>query len=783
MSILSRRRVLGALVLGTAVLIGGVWLARIDYAAKVSTDVIDLLPSGERSPEIALVRELASDSEARVMLFVLTGPDAAPAPQAACTRFAGELARHRAFEQAIALGEGAPLESLGREVFQRRFTLLLPQWLRERAQAYRATGGSPDAFASWLAADSADHLVRFLSRPEGLALQDVLPADPLLLVPGALERMESGLPLAGEPAASAIGAPARVWGKIAASPLEPAGQEPVFEAIEGALAATRTEFPGTTVAYTGVNRFASASRTRIERELGWLNALSAAAVLAVVLVLIRGAHRALHLAPPVLLAVLGAWVFTTLAFDRIHVLVFVVGSLLTGVAIDYGFYLFMQAPAAPGEDYWAKVHRLRKPLLSSCLTTVAGFALLLFSELPLVRQLGLFVGSGLLCALGSAVLYFSMVRDPYLPARPLPAGLTPPAAARSLVRRALVALWLAALPGLFLVRWRDDIRELQIPTPELQLEDARIRTLFTGASEPTVYLTQGPTLSEARDSLDHLDAWLRMQGPRTRFSNLGAVIPTGPEHAESLAFVRAHPEFPDLLRGALVRAGFDTEAFAPFFEAYGAYASRASDSELAASVHALGASMVGPLSLLLHDGRPLAWFVTLASPAPGKVPPKAANSVSVDQLESLNAIFARYRKSAMWLSIIGLTMIGLGVLLAYGARDGARVFSIPCGVALGLFGLCGWLGLPLNLFHLLGAFLGVCLTHNYSIFTVTSAYLRSPPPISVRLSALCTAASFGVLALSAIPVVHALGVTVAAMVLVALLTIEFEHFAPISRKA
>jgi predicted exporter len=65
---------------------------------------------------------------------------------------------------------------------------------------------------------------------------------------------------------------------------------------------------------------------------------------------------------------------------------------------------------------------------------------------------------------------------------------------------------------------------------------------------------------------------------------------------------------------------------------------------------------------------------------------------------------------------------------------------------------------------------------------VSSAYRREPPPVSVRLSALCAAGSFGVLALSAIPVVHALGETVAMMVLTALLAIEFEHFAAIADK-
>ena len=149
---------------------------------------------------------------------------------------------------------------------------------------------------------------------------------------------------------------------------------------------------------------------------------------------------------------------------------------------------------------------------------------------------------------------------------------------------------------------------------------------------------------------------------------------------------------------------------------------------------------------------------------------------------TLNRLFARYRQSALWLSLTGLAIVGAGVFLSYGWRDGARIFAIPCGACLGIFGLFGWMGQPLNLFHLLGAFLGVCLTHNYSIFSATSAYRGEPPPVSVRLSALTTAASFGVLALSGIPVVRALGSTVALMVIVALLVIEGEHLAALGRK-
>ena len=263
--------------------------------------------------------------------------------------------------------------------------------------------------------------------------------------------------------ASAAAAPTRVWARIAVSPLREEGQEPVFAAVAKATEATRAEFSGLRVAYTGVNRFAAASKARIQRELSWLNSLSLAAVLAVALVCIRNVHRALHLVPPVLFAVLGAWIGVTAAFSRVHILVFVVGALLTGVAIDYGFYLYMQPPAAPGEDYWDKVRRLAKPLFSSCFTTVAGFGLLLFSDLPLIRQLGVFVGAGLVCALAAAIVYFSMLRNSYLEARPLASSRAFPAGGRRTIRRLLLAVWLLALPGLFLLKWKDDIRDLGVP--------------------------------------------------------------------------------------------------------------------------------------------------------------------------------------------------------------------------------------------------------------------------------------------------------------------------------
>jgi predicted exporter len=468
-----RRQLMGWGLLVFIAALGGAWLLQIDYSQKISSDVLDLIPADERAPELTLVRSLASQAEARTMFFALTAADGNPAPPAAASRFAGELVKDSSFDQALFMGDTTARDALGKELFEQRFNLLFPLWLSEQQTSYAATSGSPDGFSPWLASNATTALSRFLSTPEALAFQETIPADPLLLMPGVIERLKDGLTLV-QPAATTSIAPSLVWARLSASPLSEAGQKPAFDAIDRAAGTLRAEFPGFTVSYTGVNRFAAASRARIEKEVTWLNALSLAAVLAVAFTFIRGVHRGLHLIPVVLLSILGAWVCATLVFDRLHIMVFIVGSLLTGVAIDYGFYLFMQPPARADEDYWAKVRRLAKPLLASCLTTVAGFTLLLFSELPFIRQLGVFVGAGLISALAAAVIYFSTVKNPFLEARAFSSSKTLSPSARKKLRQGLTILWIAALPGLALLKWKDDIRELEIPSPALKKEDARI---------------------------------------------------------------------------------------------------------------------------------------------------------------------------------------------------------------------------------------------------------------------------------------------------------------------
>jgi predicted exporter len=603
-------------------------------------------------------------------------------------------------------------------------------------------------------------------------MQEIIAADPLLLVPRLIEHAR----LTGR--SGNTGGHALVWARMTASPLAEEGQQPVFHVVESALASVHKTNPSIELRWSGINRFAAASRARIESEIRLLNIFSIAAVLAISAIFVRRIYKILHLLPVIVLSIAGAWTWSTLVFDRLHILVFVIGSLLSGVAVDYGVYIYMQPSLHPDEPYAVKLRRLLKPLLASCLTTVIGFSLLLFSDLPLIRQIGFFVGSGLLTALSVAMLYFAQLHRPFLEGRQFPgvASIRGGARLRWLPGVLFGAAVLVALIGPWRLSWRDDIRELDIPNPELHANEAAVRSLFGDTADRSIYLTYGNTVAEARQHLEDFLVYQKRARPDASLSSLGLLIPTEKNWREHPARLEKLRGFPEDLRAALERHGFSAGSFAAFFNAWQNARDRKASGDYEALASSVTTMLTGPLSLLSSTHAPH-WFATLVDEPSEQPVPDELHTVNVKQLQTLNDLFTRYRWSALQLSSIGLALVIASVFVIYSFRRGLRIALIPAGSCFFVFGLYGLTGQTLNLFHLLGAFLGVCLSHNYAIFSAEHSGAGGAPPVAIRLSALSTMVSFGVLAFSQIPVIHALGLTVAMIVLTALLAVELEPLA------
>lgn len=753
-------------------LAGVLWLARLHGPSKIATNILELIPNDQESRELAVVRAITSSRQSRVVLIALRHDHGQPPTDAVVERFLVSLRGSAAFAEVLAMRDQEPRRALGKFVFERRFDLLLPAWLAERDRAFQTTGLIADERVGWLASRVVDSLQTFADQPEATAFQDLIPADPLLLIPRFVERLE-GL---AEPGANA-GPRALIWARLAVSPFEEAGQAPVVAALQEAWRQAQAIDPAVQLQWSGINRFAAASRERAEGEMSRLNVLSLVGVLAIGIAFVRRPWQAFHLAPVVLLSLLGAWVTVTLAFERVHILVFVIGALLIGVAIDYGFYLFLQPPLYPGEPYKRKVGRLLRPLLTSCLTTVLGFLFLLFSELPIIRQLGVFVSGGLIAALGAALLYFAQIRSHHMEVRPFALVRAPTGWHRyrglGWVVGALAGVFV--LLGLQRLSWKDDIRALEVPSPSLQANDRELREWFGETRDRTLLLTRGHSPASARESLAQLQEWLAQHSPSASVVSIGQLLPREPEYLGMPVHLANLSGFEAALRSELTEHGFVPEAFDAFFDAWRDHTQRTILPSYPRVAEDLQSALHGPLDLAMQSDAANTVFATIVQGLPPNLDvPAELDTISVDQLQRLNQLFERYRRNAAWWSAAGLALVGLSVFVLYGLRKGFHIFLIPCGACLVAFALLGWSGHALNLFHVLGAFLGVCLSHNYAIFSAENAGRGEAPPISIRLSGLTTLVSFGVLATSSIPVVAALGVSVSLIVALALLLVELE---------
>ncbi|MGA7726316.1 MAG: hypothetical protein WCA95_13655, partial [Opitutaceae bacterium] len=87
-----RQKAAARIALLVGALAGLAWLGSLNFRLKISTDVLDLVPRDERSPELSMVRGLAAEDEARILLLALKVPAIPGEPAAVRAGRAGRAA-------------------------------------------------------------------------------------------------------------------------------------------------------------------------------------------------------------------------------------------------------------------------------------------------------------------------------------------------------------------------------------------------------------------------------------------------------------------------------------------------------------------------------------------------------------------------------------------------------------------------------------------------------------------------------------------------------------------
>jgi predicted exporter len=783
---MSRRRVPVLAVWLCCLALAAVIVARARYI----TDLSAFLPAKPTPTQQLLVDQLRDGPASRLILIALERGDAAA--RAAVSAAMGSRLRRDPQFSSVNNGEPVTAERDREFLFRHRYLL---------SDTVTAERFAPPGLHAAIA-DTIDDL----TSPAGLLLKALLPNDPtgeMLHILDQLQRTPAPASRDGV-WTSPDGARALLVAQTAAGGSDTDAQGSAIEAIRAAFtaaeqASSAPAAQAVQLKLSGPGVFAVDARAKIERAAVRLSIASSLLVVTLLFAVYRSVPAlALGLAPVASGAVIGI-AAVALGFGAVHGITLGFGITLIGESVDYSIYFFVQSRRAPQngaasatwQTSWWPTIRL------GMLTSVCGFASLLPSGFPGLAQLGLYSISGLVAA--------ALVTRYVLPAL-LPSGfaihdVTPLGTriARLLSRTrqlrrwqlAAVGLALAALALAVLHRHQDSLwnRELAALSPVSEADqnyDAALRSDLGAADVRELVVVAAPTL----------DAALRLAERAARaleplvdshviggFDSPANYLPSTAAQEARRSSLPAAAQLRENLRQATADLGLGSERLQPFLSDVDA----ARSAPLVTAQDLQGTSLrAGFDSLILHQqdrwNALLPLHTYLKSQTIDTAPVAAAlqraglsEAHVLDLKLESDDLYAAYLTEAIHLSLAGI--LAIVVLLLIALRSPPRVLRVLAPLFLAVLAVAAGLalsGVELTMLHLVGMLLIVAVGSNYALFFDRQANLHEAGSEALTLASLVianlsTVIGFGLLSFSQVPVLVALGTTVAPGAFLALL--------------
>jgi predicted exporter len=772
-----------------------VWLGCVAIAVLVvarahySTDLSAFLPAHPTPTQQLLVDQLRDGPASRLILIAIEQGDAASRTRVSL----GLVERLRKDSEFSSVNNGeAVAGQRDREfLFQHRYLL------SETVSAQRFTA----AGLSGAIRETIDNL----ASPAGLLFKSLLPRDPT----GELLNIIDQLARSPAPESrdgvwiSSDGTRALAVAQTAASGSDSDAQAKAIEAIRTAFAAAAAESLQAAanpvqLRLSGPGVFAVAARAKIERAAVRLSIASGILVVTLLLLVYRSLPAlGLGLLPVTTGALVGI-AAVALGFGAVHGITLGFGITLIGESVDYSIYFFVQSRRAPGSAAAGSWQQLWWPTIRlGMLTSVCGFASLLPSGFPGLKQLGLYSISGLIAA--------ALVTRHVLPAL-LPAGFTirdvTPLGLKvgALLRRAqnlsgraillcgaaLVALALAVLYHDRESLWNRELSALSPISIDEQNYDAKLRADLGAADVRDLVIVSGPDVESilrgaerAARALQSLVDGKVIGG----FENPAAYLPSMATQEIRRSSLPSAADLRANMNQAVAGLPLRADLLQPFLEDVEAtrHAALVTPRDLA------GTSMsAGFDALMLHQKDQWNALLPLRSAVVGgdidvRQVVAALKDSGVDEAQVLDlkqesdALYGNYLAEAIHFSLAGF--LALTALLLIALRSPLRVARVLAPLVLAVLTVAAGLaiaGVHLSILHLVGMLLIVAVGSNYALFFDRQANSADAGDEALTLAALVianasTVIAFGLLSFSQIPVLVALGTTVAPGTFLALL--------------
>lgn len=654
-----------------------------------------------------------------------------------------------------------------------------------------ASGGAPrTADGVWASGDGKRALIVARTRAPGSDTD------------GQQQAMEAIRAAFAAAEAGSGGAAVRASGRVPAS-------GPAAPASAHATPASAAGVSPPALLMSGPGVFAVNARANIIKQVTRLSILSTAVVVALLLGVYRSVAALLLGLVPVASGALAGIAAVALGAGVVHGITLGFGVTLIGEAVDYSIYLFIQsrqrvtartdsrvaAAGSLGEagDTAGWQRSVWPTIRLGMLTSVFGFASLLPSGFSGLSQLGLYSIAGLV----AAALVTRFVLPHWLPRNFTIRDVSPigVAVSRALERvkgasLIVAVLALAAGTAVYLHRdtlWNHELSALSPVSLADQDLDAQMRVDIRAPDVRYMVVVSAPDQQAALTVADKVSAQLN----RLIDENVIGGFDSPAHYLPSLAVQRARQaslpspgELRDRLQKAIVGMPLRLERLEPFI----ADVTAARTQPLLTRKDLDNTSLASGFdALMLH--RQQGWIALMPLRASASNPSyiddrrvrsaveqAAAGQASVLDIKGeADSLYSTYLAEAVRLSLAGFAAIV--ILLFVALRSPARVIRVVIPLGLAVLTVVGGfvvLGRQLTILHVIGLLLIVAVGSNYALFFDRRANEAHPGSVPLTLASLlianlATVVSFGILAFSSVPVLTALGSTVAPGALLALL--------------
>jgi len=746
------------------------WLALLAILAlfvaprvQLSGDLRKFMPAPQTPAQKLLIDELGEGPGSRLLLVALSGD----APETLAAQ--SQALRERLLTTRVGMDVPFKLVANGADIGLDA----IPQRLRPYRYLLSPTLDTQRFDADFLRSE-LDARVQDLGSPAAAMIEPLLPSDP------TLETLK--LAQAWQPA----NAPQRLHGvwfdragreallaiETHAAGFDPEGQQVAVDAVHGAFDAVRGNSK-TKLTLTGPGAFSVEIGGRTAREASLIGTIDSLVFVLLLWVAYRSWKAPLLGGLPLASAGLVGLGAVALAFDGVHGITVAFGFTLIGVVQDYPIHLFSHQRA--GVSPWASSRALWPTLGTGVASTCIAYATFLVSGVDGLQQLAVFTVVGLATAALATRFLLPALIDPsphdaadskWL-ARCWSAFARWPRmnAMAACIVAAIAAAIIAFMPGAF---WQNDLARLTPVPPAALARDTQLRGELGAPDVRYIIALQAKDAEHALQSSERLMTALealRAEHVVEGFDLAARYLPSAATQRSRQGKLPSDEELRGALGDAMAGGAFNDDAFDDFVRdvATARSAKPLVPADLAGTP--LAASTEG--LLLQREGHATALVALSGLRDPEAVAriAQAHGAQLLDLKQASESLVAEYRERVLW--ALALASVLLAAAVWFALRSPRRVLRVLAPMALTtllILAVLRGFGVELNLFHLVSLILAAGLGLDYALFFDHAGDDRAEQLRTLHAVIVCSLTTllvFALLATSSIPVLRAIGGTVA----------------------